>query len=300
MGCGTSPIVWTRGVASWFDAKRGLAFGMTLAGTGVAAMVLPPFIGGLIQKNGWQAGYFGLAVITAVAVIPVALWFRERGRHEHGLSAAPVAQTGMSVAEALRTPRFWQLGVGNIMVTGATAALVVHFVALLQDGGMTPAMAVRTAGLIGAAIVVGRLSTGYLVDRFSPPLVGALFMLIPCGAALLLALGPPGFATAATAALAFGLAAGAEVDLVAYMTTRYFGLKSYGTIYGCQFVLFELAVGFAPLLVGKLYDVNGNYELALFLLAGAYIVAALSFGTLGRAPNFAPIASPAPASPATA
>jgi MFS family permease len=287
MGCGTSPIVWTRGVASWFDAKRGLAFGLTLAGTGVAAMVLPPFVGGLIAADGWQAGYLGLAAITAVAIVPVALFFRERGRTERGLAAAPVAHPGYTLKEALRMRRFWQLGLGNVLVTGSTAALVVHFVALLQDSGMTPAMAVRTAGLIGAAIVVGRLSTGYLVDKFHPPAVGAAFMLIPCAGALLLATSAPSAAVAGVAALAFGLAAGAEVDLVAYMTTRYFGLKAYGEIYGWQFILFELAVGFGPLLMGRMYDLNGNYEAGLLVLAAAYVIASLSFGSLGKAPDFA-------------
>ena len=280
MGCGTSPIIWTRGVAGWFDTKRGLAFGATLAGTGVAAMVLPTFIGGLIARNDWRAGYVGLAAITACAIVPTLLWFRERGRHEQ--TTAPIDQSGFSLTQALKMRRFWQLGLANVLVTGATAALVVHFVAMLQDSGMTPAMAVRTAGLIGAAIVVGRLSTGYLVDRFHPPFVGAAFILIPCAAALLLALSPPSFAVAATAAVAFGLAAGAEVDLVAYMTTRYFGLRAYGEIYGWQFILFELAVGVGPLLVGRMFDRYGNYQFALMILAGAYVIASLAIGTLGK------------------
>ncbi|MSO97592.1 MAG: MFS transporter [Rhodospirillaceae bacterium] len=282
-GCGTSPIIWTRGVATWFDKKRGLAFGMTLAGTGVAAMLMPPFVGSLIAQYDWRAGYLGLAAVTAVALIPVVLFFYERGE-KHVDTSAPVL-TGFTLQESLKTRHFWQLGVGNVLVTGATAALVVHFVALLTDAGITSAVAVGVAGIIGAAIIVGRLLTGYLVDRFHAPYVGAALVLLPCAGAILMRATLPDLTWVSVSAVTIGLAAGAEVDLVAFLVSRYFGLKSYGQIYAAQFILFELAVGFGPVIAGRLFDIEGSYDTALLVCAAAYVGAATAIGTLGKPPT---------------
>src|SRR4051812_23773744 len=58
-GCGTSPLVWTRGVATWFVKKRGLALGITTTGSGIAGMISPPLLGFLIITYGWQGAYYG-------------------------------------------------------------------------------------------------------------------------------------------------------------------------------------------------------------------------------------------------
>ena len=92
-----------------------------------------------------------------------------------------------------------------------------------------------------------------------------------------LALGVGGISYAFIAAIALGFAVGAEVDLIGYFTARYFGLANYGTIYGVQYSVFSLGAGISPVLAGYIWDVNGNYDVALIggavLLAVAVVVA---------------------------
>jgi MFS family permease len=54
-GSCTTPLVWTRGVATWFEEKRGLALGLTLTGTGVAGFMVPVFVGGLVDRYDWRS-----------------------------------------------------------------------------------------------------------------------------------------------------------------------------------------------------------------------------------------------------
>ena len=113
--------------------------------------------------------------------------------------------------------------------------------------------------------------------------------MIPAAGCLLAAL-VPGIAWVMIVATAsFGFAAGAEVDLLAFLVSRHFGLRHYSSIYGLQFAIFEIGVGVGPLLAGYSFDVTGSYHLAL--LVGAVMFAAGSgiFLLLRHIPHLAPL-----------
>lgn len=290
--CGASPIIWTRGVALWFEKNRGLAFGLTLSGAGLAGVVIPPLIGSLIAAYQWQAGFVGMAVIAALAVIPVKLFFVEpadkAGQHKSQVAAAPAA-TGLSLKEAIRERQFWQLGVVNFFISFCTVSLLVHLVPLLTDEGLSPSVAAEFASLMGVAMIVGRFSTGYLIDRFHAPFVGATYFILASLGVLLLKtvldMPSPNLTYLAVAVVGFGLASGAELEQVSFITSKYFGLKSYGQIYAVQFIIFQLAVGFGPMVVGRIFDVNRSYELALKLFIGAFFSGGVIMALIGRPPR---------------
>ena len=89
-----------------------------------------------------------------------------------------------------------------------------------------------------------------------------------------------------TSALIIGLAAGAELDLLAYLSSRYFGLKHYGAIYGGLYVFFSIGAGIAPASFGRTVDVLGSYNLVLYVVAVMSIVGAALMLTLGKYPQF--------------
>ena len=284
-GAGTAPLVWTHAVNSWFDRSRGLSLGLTLAGSGVAAIIAPRGVDSLIQAYGWRAGYAGLALVIVFVAYPIIfLFFRERKRVSAGAGQS-VAVLGATVGEALRSIRFWQLSLAILLVAGAIAAMLVHLVPLLTDSGLTRGEATGVAGLVGFAVVISRIVTGFLVDRFHGPYVAGTLLAIPAIGYLLIAVHPGGGWALMAAALSFGLAAGAEVDLFAFLTSRFFGLKSFGSIYGLILVPFAVGAGTAPILMGHVFDVTGSYGPALYAGAASCAAGALLIGTLGRYPK---------------
>jgi MFS family permease len=288
VGSGTTPIVWARGVASWFDAHRGFALALMLLGTGAAGVLTPLVLGGLIQNYGWKFGYLGLAVVAVVAIIPVYFLFRERELRDPEAQAMGNA-IGLTVKEAAATRDFWIIVAAFAFIAPAISAILIHLVAMLVGSGVERPFAVKIAGFLGASVIIGRLSIGYALDRFPPPIVSAIVFLIPAAGCLLAAL-VPGIAWVMIVATAsFGFAAGAEVDLLAFLVSRHFGLRHYSSIYGLQFAIFEIGVGVGPLLAGYSFDVTGSYHLAL--LVGAVMFAAGSgiFLLLRHIPHLAPL-----------
>jgi MFS family permease len=283
-GCGTTPLVWTRAVATWFQQRRGLALALTLIGPGVMAVVTPLLLETLILRFDWRAAYVTMAAFAALTLIPVGLFFREnRGQPSRPL-AVPALQAGLSVAEAVRSPRFWQFVFGFTLIGAVVSSLTVHLIPLVTDVGLRRAVAVQIAGVLGIAIICGRLITGYLVDRLHPPYVAAAFLSMPILGCLILISGSVSTALAVLAVICVGLAAGSEVDLVPYLTARYFGLKSFGKIYGWVFVAFYAGVGVGPLWLGHMYDVYGSYARAITLVIPILAIGVVAIAALGRAP----------------
>jgi MFS family permease len=117
-----------------------------------------------------------------------------------------------------------------------------------------------------------------------------MLLLSAAGCLGLAFIGAP-FATVGS--LLIGLALGAEIDLVGYMSARYFGLKAYGTIFGCQYGMFAVGAGLGPLMYGQFFDRFGSYDAALMAAAGILLLSIPFILSLGRYPEF-PSAATAP------
>ena len=285
LGAGTSPITYTRAVNAWFDRNRGLALGLTLAGTGAMGIILPMILGRVAPEFGWRGGFITLAILAILAWPVVALLLK------NAPSVGPQAQAGVApgatLGEAVKNYRFWALGFAFLILALGIAGLVVHLFPMLTDAGLTPQEAGSIAALIGVGVIVGRVFIGFLVDRLFGPLVAIVVFLVTAVGCVLLADG--GIAIAPYAAFLIGFALGAEVDLIAYFTSRYFGMKRYGEIYGWQYGFYGLGAAFAPVLMGALFTAGGGtYTLALHVSAGLCVAACVLLGTLGRYPTFKP------------
>lgn len=280
LGAGTSPVTWTRGVNGWFDAARGTALGLTLAGTGLTAVLAPPLVTAIVAEHGWRMGYVALAAGVLALALPITfLLFRDR--------EVPRAATvpGMTRRAAFADRRFWVMLLVFTLVTFAVGGVIPSLVPLLGDRGFTPQQAALFASLAGAAVIGGRIVAGVLLDRFWAPGVAAAFLLLPAASCLLLA--SDGLVSPALIGLAVvlvGLAAGAEFDLVAFMASRYFGMANYGVIYSQLMVGMLVGGGFGPPIFGRVFDQTGSYQPALLAAGGIFLLAPLLLLTLGRYP----------------
>jgi len=302
VGGGSTPVGWTRGVVGWFFANRGLALGITLIGTGITGLLLPPYAAWLVETVGWRNAFIGMALLPLGLALPVAykLFHEAPGTGPAATRASvaspiatgsgigtapPPAADGLTLREAMRNYRLWVLAIVILLVGIQTAGTITNFVPLLQDRDYSAVEAARIAGLIGITIMFGRLLTGFLIDRFWAPGIAFPLLVLPAFACVALTGTEITPTVAVLAAMAVGLAAGAETDLVAFLTARYFGLRHYGRIYGLQYAFFALASGIGPFMFGRAFDLAGNYDLVLYLAAGMVVAGALLLLTLGRYPE---------------
>lgn len=285
---GSGPLIWSRGINLWFFERRGLALGIALIGTTITGVAVPIFAGAAIDAWGWRMAFPLLACLPLLIALPVTwVWFREPRPEERPKQISEAGKlTGLTRERALRDYRFWLLFASILMVALAYGGINVHLQQMLELNGFDRTVARGVVSTLAVAILIGRLGTGLLLDRFWAPLVAFPILCAPAFACTLLAGDGLTLPLAFLAACIVGLAAGAETDLIAYLASRYFGMAHYGKIYGVLYVPFGIAAGFSPAIYGWSRDATGGYDLALGVASGLFIAGALALLLLGRYPDF--------------
>jgi predicted MFS family arabinose efflux permease len=269
-----TPIAYAKAISAWFDRRRGRALGIAMAGIGIGAFITPQLSEYLILHIGWRGAYSVLAGLTLLIAFPaVALFIREPepGEGEYRRNRSGETLPGLSLGEAAGTIRFWLLIPAFFLVAIAINGTVGHVVPLLTDHGLSPTAAAATMGLYGLATMTGRLTAGFLVDRIFAPYVAAVFFLAPIS----------GFVFIASAAgilpalgvILMGLGLGTEIDLIAFLVSRYFGQRSFGRLYGCFFMVFGMGTAMGRYLGGVIYDLAHSYTPGLIGAAVSLVIA---------------------------
>jgi OFA family oxalate/formate antiporter-like MFS transporter len=289
VGIGSTPVTWSRAVNLWFVKNRGLALGIMLVGTSLAAMVVPRLTERFISEFGWRWAFPLLAMLPLFVALPLAFAFFREPRPEErprALTAATDGELlGIKLRDAVRGHRFWLIFVSILFVAFAYGGAHFHMVEILGLQGFSRAEAAGVMAWLGASILIGRVLAGFLMDRFWAPMVTLPLLSLPAISCALLASDGVTWPVALFAAVLLGLAAGAESDLIAYLASRYFGMAHYGKIYGMLYLAFGLASAASPAAYGWVRDANGNYDAMLTVAMGFFVVGALLLLGLGRYPE---------------
>jgi OFA family oxalate/formate antiporter-like MFS transporter len=290
LGAGTTPVTWTRALTTQFDRQRGLALGIALTGTGVCAILAPLYTVMLVEHFGWRGAFVGIGLLPLLLAGPL-VWtsFHIKPVAKDAAAAGPSffspPDWGLTLGEAARGYRFWILGASIFLVYLAVSGISPNLIAALGDKGYPPAVAAAAQSAYGLAIIGSRLVVGFLVDRFWAPGVALVSLLLPVAGCLLLASADPGFALILVACSLIGLAAGAELDLMAFLTAQYFGARHYAKIYAVLYAVLAVAGGIAPMLFAKLHDRTASYTASFHVAAALLVLGALLLPLLGRQPS---------------
>ncbi len=291
VGSAPAPIPYVKIISRWFDRRRGLALGFTMVGVGSGAILMPALAHRLIVMLGWRSTYMVIGLLVLVVSVPIVALFLKESPEEMGMlpDGAINSQTaaekqkseeGMAWRDVRRCPTFWLL-VGAILLLGASVhGCVLHLVPLLSDRGVSPQRVALAISVLGSALMISRVLSGYLLDRFFAPRVAMyIFGATACGIALLQT--AAGTRLVFLAAFLIGLGMGSEADIIAYLTSRYFGLRAFGEIYGYAFASYTLAGALGPWLMGLGFDRSGSYGSILVGFMLATLVAAALMTRLG-------------------
>ena len=279
LGAGTTPPGYSRIVAARFDKHRGLALGLMVSGLGITAITAPMVMTRVIAMLGWRGGYFALSGLVLL-LGGAGLWLIRQ-------DPAPTVPRGPKeiTAEArgdwsiLRRPLYWFILLCFAAPSLFGGGYLLHLIAILRDRGFSPSQAAQVQALVGVSIVAGRCTSGLAMDRFFAPRVAAVaFAISAAGTAMLLSSSGP---VLCVAALAVGLTIGAELDILAFTLSRYFGLDSFGRLYGLAYSAMVLAGGASPLLIARLAPAN-DYTHAIVISAIGLLAAAVAAGLLPR------------------
>ena len=171
-------------------ALQGVYGGATMAGGGLALMVVPP----LTDATSWRAAYWTAAALAILAAVPT-------------LAATGLPRIGHAGAWLLGDRTLLPIGIMQAATFGLAVVAGNWVVPLLERQGASSTAAGLAGGLILFVGIVTRPSGGILAGQVSGRLLVAAALVGTSAGALLLALGGP-LALSTLGALVLGLMAG--------------------------------------------------------------------------------------------
>src|SRR5271154_2339333 len=272
VGNGAAHLAYSRSISTWFERRLGTALAFVMVVSCLGAMIFPVFAQSIISRYGWRAAYASLGGLALLLGLPLS-WRYIRERGATGVKSVPVAHSGMTWQQGLRSSAFWIitaiLFVSSISMNGA----ITHLSALLTDRGLTAGNAALCASILGGSSLLGRIVVGWLLDRFFGPRVALVINLITALGIFLLARATS-FPAGCLAAALIGVGAGGEAAITPYLLTRYFGLRAFSTLYGLTWTFYAAAGAIGPVILGRAFDSTGSYTSLLAILALALSLAA--------------------------
>jgi MFS family permease len=281
VGNGAAHLAYSRAIVTWFRARLGAALAVVMAGSAIGSMVLPLLAQTIVDGWGWRTAYLCLGILALALGLPLTWRFvRDRPNSEKN-SDQPKNLTGVSWQQGLRSFPFWIIIAALLLNAGSSNSVLAHLSALLTDRGLTAERAALTLSVFGGASLGGRLLVGKLLDRFMAPRV-AFATLMPAALGTLILARAGTLATGCLATALIGIGGGAEADITPYLLTRYFGLRSFSTLYGFTWTFYALAAAIGPVVLGRAFDLTGSYTSTVTVFAFAVALAALLMLMLPR------------------
>ncbi len=271
----SSCVLLMKPISLWFTRHRGLLFALTGAfGINIGIAIMPFLVGSIIAAHGWRAAYVGLGAFTLLVGFPAMLLLKNPPVGAVATAAPGMPLPGLTSREARRQPVFWLLMFSVAAGAGSLSAMLTHMVPLLTDRSIPVATATAAFATTALCNASWQIIIGMMLDRTNAPRFAGMFLIVS-----IIGLAMIGFTSGSVwlivGAVLLGIGSGTEYGLLPCVIPRYFGVKSFSEIYGTIFGVSILASGFTPILMGLAFDTNGNYNLALVLIAVTLVCSAV-------------------------
>jgi MFS transporter, OFA family, oxalate/formate antiporter len=288
-GSGHTVIMST--VSRAFGHNRGLALGIASSGGGLGTLLIAPLSAYLITQFGWR---FASSIIGLFAGFIIMVWSpllrnvspaeiapgKEAGLKPYsshsttGKTASEAYPYSYTFREAIRSTKFWFLGIAYLLQASAIYLVNTHIVAHAIDSGFPVIEAALILSIIGGCNVAGRLLVGFVSDTIGAKKGAIISSLIGTLALVLLTFSAEKGAFYVFGAL-FGLAWGGFGTATTVLVSRLFGLKSIGMILGSMNVGWHLGAAIGPAMGGLVFDATGSYFTAFIMGTAALLIAGL-------------------------
>jgi MFS family permease len=281
-------------IRGWFPDRIGTATGIATAGISLGVFAVVPFCQFMIEGVGWRWALRILAAIVVTWALPATRWLLREAPLPVDPQPAAKAATAQgngrhwTLATALRSWKFWGLGLALFTGNTAITILMIHQVAYLVDHGVSALLAATVAGLVGLVSAPGKMGWGYLLDRMPREIVVTLSS---CGflgslGLLVLAGNAPASLMPYLYAVCLGIGYAVTAPLTPAVTSDLFRGPGFPAIFGAIHVSLGFGTAMGAWAGGAIFDATGSYAAALWVAAGLTILSViLVWAVAPRRPN---------------
>ncbi|MEE2656838.1 MAG: MFS transporter [Chloroflexota bacterium] len=271
---------------NWFDRGKARALSLLNVGHGAGALMLP-FMAIAITEFGWRTAMIIGAGAMMVVGFPV-VWVARNTPEEMGLapdgdppvgttdtSVIPAAQSGSTLAQAVRGLFFWSVGIGSACMLFVSSSITFHLVPLMVWKGESESFGAILLSMQLTWTVPVVLGVSWAADRFDGTrIMTAMMTMVLLGVVVMLFAQEIWGYLLAVAMLAFG---GSHWAILWATLGRQYGRAHYNIIRLSIYSILIAGMSGAPYFAGLSFDRTNSYDPWLRILLFVGILGALSF-----------------------
>jgi sugar phosphate permease len=294
---GTTAIGYAKVLTALFTQHRGKALALFGLESSLAAAFLPQLIQSLLERFGWR-GLFVIMGLTIIALVPLLYFALEepgtvggsrrllvrREREELQPPARLPELEGLTAREVFRTSTYWLIIVAMLCAAVPGSGLLTFLVPVLGERGFAPQDAATYLSVFTIAGAIGTIAGGFMLDRLDTAKVSVPFTLCSVASFVILArlsADHGGVTLLYVSAALFGFSFGAHRPMGQFFHTRYFGLRSFTTVFAVQMALLALLLGLTAPITGRIRESTGSYDVMIWATVAGLVLAALIYLALG-------------------
>jgi sugar phosphate permease len=249
-------------ISRWFDKNRGKAMGIAYLGIGIGGAFSWDISNLMVSNFGWHYALIGLGILVILIAFPFSFFIKDA---KPKFVAKAKSEDMVPMKNILKNRNFYLLAFGSMCSIAAVGGIVQHFKLYLVDHDFTQTQAAHLWRLVLLSSLVGRVLMGTLADIIHRKYVMILiYMIVATAIPLLLVPNFPG--RIYIFAVIFGIGLGGDYMIIPLMAGDLFGVKALGRTMGIILVSDTMTESGFPMIVGKLYDITGNYTIGFSVL----------------------------------
>ncbi|AEO70605.1 33d094ba-845c-4e87-b8a7-bf7859a3c5bf [Thermothielavioides terrestris] len=252
---------------SWFDKKRGAAYGLMSIGSSIGGIIFPIMMNRLIDEVGfgWAMRIAAFMILFLLAIS--CLTIRSR------VPPSPRPLSRDALAQPFRDVKMILLTVGFVLLTFGVFIPIDYLVVEAITEGMKPDLAQYLIAMLNAGSIFGRGSAGFLADRFGTYNIFTLVCYL--AGILILALWIPATSNAAIVvfAILFGFSSGAYVALSAALVAAISPFPQIGYRIGLIFLSSSVSGLTTNPIAGAILDHDNGSYVGMKVFAGVLLIA---------------------------
>jgi MFS family permease len=277
-----SAVGYAKLVSLWFSANRGRLIGIVVAlGAGTGSTLAPQVVRVLIHNYDWRVAYIAMGAYIILLPLPILFFLiKEPAVAATTVHAPATMLPGLTRAEAVHTRAFWLLLPAIFLASMALIGTTAHAVPMLTERGFSSLIGTTAISCFFFGGIAGQLTSGYISDRIDSPRVAVPYFFLALVGAMIVHLATNTVVLLGGAVL-MGMGQGAEIAFAAYLTSRYFGLRAYGSIYSLLFAASNVGIALGLISMGLVHDHAGSYRPMTYGFGAALAISLLLIVLLG-------------------
>ncbi len=267
-------------VSRWIYRNRTIAMGLTAVGVSVGGFIAPLAVNVLTSYLHWRELFVLLGGACLVIMLPPVLLlvrekpddFQEVMARERSGAERSAQSVSMSVSEIFLSPSFWALSLAVGTVFAVSLSIISNLVQIASEKGISTADAASVLASMAIFGVVGKISAGFMGDRFRKSFL-LLMVCIFIASGLVFLASASSFAVLTIVCLFISFSSGASLPLSQALTAELFGVTNFAKVMGLKHVIMFVLMTVGPPIAGLAHDFFGSYDPAIYLFSSLSAVA---------------------------